>query len=285
MIRKILVPVRGDGKGDNVLAHAAAMSRRFNAHTVVTYCKARPEDMLPYGVPIPSFVRDQIAEQAEKVADSEEENLKSEFTALAGKLGLTISDKPDGKKPTASWVARVGKQIDVIRHYGRLTDLIAVPQPDRDRNLGANTLKSALFSTGRPVMMCPPQDEAPTSLGEKITIAWNGSTQAARAVALSLNVIDDAKEVTILTVGREEIHGSTSEDLIEYLALRDIEAKVERFESKGKIGSDLLEKSAEVGADLMVMGAYSHSHAHETVFGGSTQVVVDTARMPVLLVH
>ena len=39
MIRKILVPVRGDGKGNNVLAHfAAALARAFNAHIVVTSC-------------------------------------------------------------------------------------------------------------------------------------------------------------------------------------------------------------------------------------------------------
>ena len=35
MIRKILVPVRGDGKGDNVLAHAAALAHRYSAHIEV----------------------------------------------------------------------------------------------------------------------------------------------------------------------------------------------------------------------------------------------------------
>ena len=52
MIRKILVPVRGDGKGDNVLAHAAALARRFNAHIAVTHCRATAEDLKPFGVPI-----------------------------------------------------------------------------------------------------------------------------------------------------------------------------------------------------------------------------------------
>ena len=32
MISKIRVPVRGDGKGDNVLAHGAALARGFDAH-------------------------------------------------------------------------------------------------------------------------------------------------------------------------------------------------------------------------------------------------------------
>lgn len=48
MIRKIVIPVRGDNKGDNVFAHAAALARRYNAHIVVTHCRARAEDMMPY---------------------------------------------------------------------------------------------------------------------------------------------------------------------------------------------------------------------------------------------
>ena len=51
--------------------------------------------------------------------------------------------------------------MDVIKRHGRLADLVAVAKPDRDRNLGVNTLKSALFNTGRPVLLCPPADTAP----------------------------------------------------------------------------------------------------------------------------
>ncbi|MGI9486150.1 MAG: hypothetical protein ACR2RF_09800 [Geminicoccaceae bacterium] len=47
MIRNILVLVRGDDKGDNVLAHAAALARCFKAHIEVTHCRPRTEDMLP----------------------------------------------------------------------------------------------------------------------------------------------------------------------------------------------------------------------------------------------
>ncbi len=64
MIRKILVPVRGDGKGDNVLAHAAAVAHRYKAHIEVVHCRPRPEDLMPYGVHIPEFLRKQIIEQS-----------------------------------------------------------------------------------------------------------------------------------------------------------------------------------------------------------------------------
>ncbi len=284
MIRKIILPVRGDGKGNNVFAHAAALAHRFEAQVVVTHCRPRPADMLPFGVPIPGILRKQLAEQAVELADQEEGVLHSEFAQLAEALGLKVLEKPNGSGACASWIEEAGRQVDVIKHHGRLADLIAVAQPDIDRNLGANTLKSALFHTGRPVLMCPPANTPPKTLGEKITIAWNGSTESARAVALTMGIIERALEVTVLSAG-SEIHGAGSSELVDYLAHRGISAKIERFQPKKRVGDELLARSEACGADLMIMGAYGDSHERETVFGGNTQVIVDTAKFPVILVH
>jgi nucleotide-binding universal stress UspA family protein len=47
----------------------------------------------------------------------------------------------------------------------------------------------------------------------------------------------------------------------------------------------LLSASTNLGADMMIMGAYGDSHERETIFGGNTQAVVDNAELPVLLNH
>jgi len=284
MIRKILVPVRGDGKGDNVLAHAAALARRFKAHVTITHCRARAEDMMPYGVPIPAFLKQQIIDHTATLADQEEEGLQAEVRALADTLKLEMTDSPDGKTATASWIEEPGRQVDVIKRHGRLADLICVAKPDVDRNLGTNTLKAALFHTGRPVMMCPYNDAVPEDLGRSIAIAWNGSMEASRAVALSLILIECAENVTILTAGRE-VNGASTDDLVSYLQLRGIEPTVIRFEPKRVVGTELLENAVEAGTSLLIMGAYGDSHEAETVFGGNTQSVVDKAEMPVVFVH
>jgi len=284
LIRKIILPVRGDGKGNNVFAHAAALAKRFNAHVVVTHCRARAEDLLPFGVPIPAFMKEQLIEQARKLADLEEKGLEGEFEELAEQLGLKMTEEHLTDAASTSWVEEAGRQVDVIKHHGRLADVICVAKPDRDRNLGTNTLKAALFNTGRPVMMCPAKDTPPQTLGDKITIAWNGSTEAARAVALCIGIIEKASEIIILSSGTE-VHGANAEDLLTYFSDRGIEAKIERFTAKRKIGVELLERSKAAGADLMIMGAYGDSHEHESVFGGNTQHIVDNADIPIILVH
>jgi nucleotide-binding universal stress UspA family protein len=284
VLDKILVPVRGDGKGDNVLAHAAALAHRFGSHIEVAHCRARPEDMMPFGVPLPSFVRDQFLKQSQVLANEVEKGMREELHALAARLGLSETDPPHGGSATVSFVEEQGRMVDVIKSHGRLADLIAVPKPDRDRNIGSNSLKAALFRTGRPVMMCPDTAEVSADLGASLTLGWNGSMEASRAVALTMDLIAKATRVTILAGKGAEPHGATTEDLVGYLALHGVTAEVRRFSAKNP-GAALLSETKAAGATMLVMGAYGDSHERETLFGGNTQTVVDDADIPVVMVH
>jgi nucleotide-binding universal stress UspA family protein len=285
VIRKILVPVRGDGKGDNVLAHAAALAHRYAAHIEVVHCRPRPEDLMPYGIAIPEFLRKQLVQQSYAVADQEEAGLRQEIRVLAGTLKLDESGGAVGKVATVSFAEQPGRQVDVIRRFGRLADLIAVARPDRDRNLGFNTLKAALFNSGRPVLMCPPAATPPAVLGAGVALAWNGSAESARALAQCIAVLRHAETVWVLSNGENAGPGTSAEDLLAYLALHGIAAEIVPFTADRRIGSALLAASKRLGADMLVMGAYGDSHERETVFGGNTQTVVDTAETPVLLNH
>jgi nucleotide-binding universal stress UspA family protein len=285
VIRKILVPVRGDGKGDNVLAHAAALAHHHTAHIEVVHCRPRAQDLMPFGVHVPEFMRRQIVEQSYAVADQEEAGLRAELEVLTSKLDLDATGENIGKVATVSFTEEAGRQVDVIKKRGRLADIIAVAKPDRDRNLGHNTLKAALFHSGRPVLMCPLTDTPPQVLGANVAIAWNGSAEAARALSQCKSVLRGAQKIWILSNGSDFGTGTTVEDLSSYLGLHGIEAEVKTFSSKKKVGTELLRVSADLGADMLIMGAYSESHERETVFGGNTQTIVDTAKMAVLLNH
>ena len=111
MIRKILVPVRGDGKGDNVLAHAAALAHRSDAHLEVVHCRPRPEDLMPYGIAIPDFLKKQVLKQSYEVADQEEAGLRRELEVLAGKLKLDHAQASIGKAATVAFVEERGQAL------------------------------------------------------------------------------------------------------------------------------------------------------------------------------
>ncbi len=284
--RTILVPIRGDGRGESVLDHACALGRHFNAHIRAVHCKPRPQDLMPFGVAVPTLVKDQINASAKDIADDEVERLKGLFDEYVAKKGITVCDTrpPIHDELTISWSVADGRQADVIGVQGRLASVVAVAQPDHDSNLGQNTLEAALFNTGRPVLLCP---TTPVSnLDDNVAIAWNGSAESSRAVAACGSIIAEAKKVTVLAAEDAENLELSAEDLIVHLKDHEIDATAVSVKSKdSSIGESILAAAKESGADLLIMGAYGRSRGRSLVMGGVTQWIIDHTDLPVLLVH
>jgi nucleotide-binding universal stress UspA family protein len=284
-LRSILVPVRGDGKGEGVLDHALSLAKRHNAHLDVLHCRPRPGDMIPTGILVPDSVRDAIRTSAKTIGDEEEAEMRKLFDDYCAKRGVVMADKlpwpADGV--SASWREVTGKQARVVGVRGRLADLIAVAKPDRDLNLGLNTLQAALMESGKMVLMCPPRPVE--SVGARVAIAWNGSGEAARAMTAALPILCAADAVTILATTDRELPVSAEEANL-YLQSHGVSSSVHGF----KRGSEsvprlLLDTARKAGADCLLMGAYGHSREFEMIMGGVTQHVVDHADLPILFMH
>ena len=65
----------------------------------------------------------------------------------------------------------------------------------------------------------------PQDFGASISIAWDGSVQASRAVAQSMPFLMTAKEINIITVEEAGIK-TTPQDLAGYLAGQGISASI-----------------------------------------------------------
>lgn len=283
MLKSILVPVRGDGMVATVLAHAAVLARRHDACVNVVHCRVQPKDMIPPGVPLNEFARKVMLEQAVELANRQEDHLRNILHRLARDFGLSEGAREEGTA-TCTFAEEPGRMADVVRHAGRLSDLIVLPKPQRETNLGQSSLKSALYGAGRPVLICPGQLTPDDSFGQHVAIGWNGSLPAARAVASSLDIVHAAGRVSILTGGKLQPHGPTAAELAAYYAQRGITAEIVTFDGKDP-ATELLATCKSIGASLLVTGAYSHSHETEMLFGGNTQRIVDTMEMPVLMAH
>ena len=286
-IRTILVPVRGDGRGEGVLDHALALAGRFNAHIAVVHCRPRPEDMLPFGVYAPTSFRRQITASATALADEEEGRVKALFTDYCARHDLTVVKNnlaAPRDRPSASWSEATGKQAAVVAVRGRLADAIAVAQPDRDANLGVNTLEAALLQTGRLVLLCPKPPVA--SLGRHVAIGWNGSSEAALAVTAALPILLAADQVTVLSAMTGKKPDLGPEDLQAYLASHDARAEIKPFEAKAtEVGQGLLATAKDSGADVLLIGAYGQTRRRELIMGGVTQYIIDHADLPVFMIH
>ena len=191
MLKSILVPVRGDGMVATVLAHAAELAKKHGALVNVVHCRAQAKDMMPRGISLNDFARKVMLEQAAELANRQEDHLRGILRRLSRDFGLTEEVDVDGMA-TCTFAEEEGRMADVVKHAGRLSDLIVLPKPQRERNLGQSSLKAALYGAGRPVLICPGQLEPDASFAQHVAVGWNGSLPASRAVASSLDIVGGA---------------------------------------------------------------------------------------------
>ena len=74
--------------------------------------------------------------------------------------------------------------------------------------------------------------------------------------------------------------------MIAHLKRHGVMAEAMRVKiGEGDIGRSLLATAKELGADLMVMGAFHHSRWREFILGGVTLTVLEEATIPLFMAH
>jgi nucleotide-binding universal stress UspA family protein len=123
-----------------------------------------------------------------------------------------------------------------------------------------------------------------------VLVGWDSSREATRAINDAMPLLQAAQAVTVLAIdptdgpaGHGEMPGA---DIALHLARHGVKATIESTVSAGiGIGNVLLSRASDLGADLLVMGAYGHSRVRELVLGGSTRTVIESMTLPVLMSH
>jgi len=121
-------------------------------------------------------------------------------------------------------------------------------------------------------------------------IAWDRSLPAARAVHRALPVLKQADEVTVAVFDPvARAHGYVTDpgaDLAAWLSRHGCNVTVQQYPSGGgELADAILSKSKETASDLIVMGAYTRSRLRQLIFGGTTQKMITTSELPLLLAH
>jgi nucleotide-binding universal stress UspA family protein len=125
---------------------------------------------------------------------------------------------------------------------------------------------------------------APATIGSRCCIAWNGTVEGASALTAAMPWLARAEAVRVLHAGAYQRRGPHAAEVLPYLALHGITADVVEFAPANRdVGAGLLQSAAGFGADLLVMGAYSHSRLRQLILGGVTRHVLANAALPVLM--
>jgi len=184
-----------------------------------------------------------------------------------------------------AWLPSAPSGHDFVGSYGRVFDVIVLARPGGEwQSPSMVTLESALFESGRPVLIAPPK--SPPSLGTNVLIAWNRSTEQARAMAFAMPILRLAQRITILTVEGSTVAGPSGVEMARSLRMNGIAADpITLTAGKRSAGEAILAKAEELNCDLIVKGAYTQSRLRQMIFGGATRHILAHAELPVLMAH
>ena len=207
-----------------------------------------------------------------------------EDTRLAALRAAFDAWAPAARGPAipVEWTDIEGLADSLVAEWGRRSDFIVLSRPAaRDNVADRLELQAALFDTDRPVLLVPPR--VATSFGQTVAIAWREDKRTVRAVLAALRLLTRAQQVHVLAGVPE---GAPPPGLPDILTEHGVAAAVHVLRTgSGVFGETLLREAHALGADMLVMGAYTHSPWREVILGGVTRHMLAHADMPVLMRH
>ena len=207
----------------------------------------------------------------------------------ANQLASIFADKCDAMGIQHRWVQEDGEHIKVLAEHARAADLLVVSQFDArglDNKLRLHIAERLILTAGVPVMVLPTDFEPQVDFDHAM-IAWNSSRESVRAVRDNLDLLRGAGRITALAAGEAHETGRTPlEQLQAFLGRHDIQVELERNCGDSRSAGDIiLRQAADIGADLIVMGAFGRPGWQEIILGGATRQVLESMDRPVVMSH
>jgi nucleotide-binding universal stress UspA family protein len=275
--KTILVHVDAGDMAPVRIRCAARLARSVDAHLIgaapTGISRFVPPEVLAAGLnPLAARCRT-LRQEAREALDR--------FSLLAQQEGVLsyearlLDDDVDGGLPMAA----------------RYCDLAVAGLPNRmlvDAMLPADLPEQLALYGGHPVLVVPDTGGVRDFSGQAL-IAWDGSAAATRAVAGALPLLRRARSVEILGLGDNLpatcIPQETCTALAAWLGRHGIAAHTCRKPQPAHISEALLAEAIDIGATLLVMGAYGHSRLREALKEGVTSTVLRWTHIPLLLAH
>lgn len=267
----IMVQLDVDFPASPRLKFALDLASRFEAD-LIAFAAAEAHVFVPSdeGGVVATEIMQQRAEEIEDRLKA----LKEEFLSIAG----------DSEK--VSWRGDVGNPTQLLATHARAADLIVSGSPapgvgrNHHRTIDAGTL---VLSAGRPVLF------AADSLAldaKSALVAWKDTREARRATVDAMPFLTNAREVVVVTIAEGDLKFAqrSAADVVRFLMKHGVKARAEVLEAGHANPAEALEEIArEVGADLIVAGAYGHSRLREWAFGGVTRSLLGRGTLNRLL--
>lgn len=257
---------------------AISLARREDAHLDVICLGVDMSQTGYYYAGAATVLTTDFIERAQDEVTQAEEKLRARLEAEDIRWSL------DGA------VAQPGALGTLVADHARFSDLVVLRKPygEGRRAEEEAVIEAALFSGGAPVLVTP-SSGLPEPFARRILLAWNQGHESLRAARAALPFLKAADAVDI-TVIDPPSNGPERSDpggpLSQMLARHGVKPEVSVLARTMPRTSDVISRHVrDMGADLIVMGAYGHSRLREAILGGTTRNMLEMAEVPVFMAH
>jgi nucleotide-binding universal stress UspA family protein len=274
-IHSILIGITEEGEAEersSALAYGLSLARAAGAHVTV---QAASLKLIVTHAFVSNFAEGLVAAEnrrldalAHAVADS------SQRAAAASGVACT-TQAPHLAYP------------DLIKSFAaqaRTHDLTVLDSEPISLAVDRGLIEAVLTDSGRPLITVPQGREA--FAGDRIVVAWDGSAKAARALNDALPFLRAASQVELVSVTGEKDLARTvpGAEIAPHLARHGVEVNVLSSPAQdGDVAETLRNHAHLTRADMIVMGAYVHSRLRQMMLGGTTQSLLKSCPVPLLL--
>jgi nucleotide-binding universal stress UspA family protein len=180
----------------------------------------------------------------------------------------------------------------LVRH-AQCSDLTVLTQADPgapDRAAAQALVEQMVLHSARPTLILPCAGRI-EHIGSTVLAAWDDSREAARALSDALPLLARAGKVHVMRwhEARDDDSPASMRERLEavrrWLQRHGVAAEVRVEAGDIGVGEAMLSRAADVGADLIVMGAYGHARWAERMLGGATRGLLASMTVPVLMSH
>ncbi len=279
----LLMPLGTGSEARERLVGSLTVAKTLGAHLQVLHTNISANSIVPPEI----FVMSRTAKDSLKKVFDQHTNLETErltelFKTVCESESVPVTESVAESLPGASWIEAQGLRSALIAQFGKTSDLIVLARPSEGKPTAS--FESAILESGRPVLLIPRRLNS-FSL-ESIAVGWNCSPEASRSIACALPLLQQAKQVVVVSTESCARQNPGPERICEYLMAHGIKASADvSIVDDSQKGEALLEKAKSMGSQLIVLGAYGSSRFRESVFGGVTQYMLRHSKIPLFFSH
>ena len=286
-MKTILVPTESHETMRSALVTALMVARRFDSYIEGFALRFRINEFIAVdmagAIPLETLREESV---------DEVRRARVLFEAFMREHSVPRSDVPIASLsfPVASlsygWLDDAPEGEDFVGSRGRVFDVIVMSRSEANSiGLHDKAIESGLFDSGRPILIAA--RTPPREIGANVLIAWNCSTEQARATAFAMPLLRKAERITMLHVeGGTAVPGPSAAQATQYLQRNGVNVALMTVGLEGRsTGEAILATAQSLGCDLLIKGAYTQSRLRQMIFGGATRHILKHAALPVLMAN